>query len=244
MPEIMALLAFRNEECYLPAFFSHLRPYVSQFIVFDDNSSDSSAEIALSQQNTRVLNRKFDKPSPPHYYEVDNRRALLEAALAADAQWLLCCDADERYEKRFLEDLQRLTSEHQVAYGVRVRDLWNSENYYRVDSYWGNKAKFVLFPATPFTDYYPSHSLHSRWMPPNLECRAENILDYNLYHLASLCHENRIKRAEKFKTIDPDSKYQPRIGYDYLTDETALQLEKVPPGREFEIGVEDRRLFE
>lgn len=244
MPKITALLAFQNEERHLPGFFSHLRPYVAEFIVFDDNSSDSSPDIARAQENTRVLERKLAAPSPPHYFEVDNRRALLETAIERGAEWLLCCDADERYEKRFLEDLQRLTTAQQVAYGVHVRDLWDSNDHYRVDGYWRNKAKFVLFPATPFTDYYPSHSLHKRWMPPSVECLDENILDYNLYHLVSLRRDDRIKRKEKFKTIDPESKFQPRIGYDYMTDETELQLEKIPAGREFELTLEDRLFFE
>lgn len=243
MPKITALLAFRNEERYLPGFFAHLRNYVADFIVFDDNSSDDSAEIARSQPSTRLLSRRLAEPSPAHYFEVENRRALLNEAIARQAEWVLCCDADERHEQRFLENLQSITAAHQVAFGLKVRDLWDSKDQYRVDGPWGGKAKFVLFPVAPFSDYYPEHSLHRPWVPPSIKCSRENILDFNLYHLASLHAKNRVKRLRKFKTIDPGSQHQPVIGYDYLTNETTLRVEKIPVGRGFEILPEDSPLF-
>jgi glycosyltransferase involved in cell wall biosynthesis len=243
MPKIIALLAFRNEEKYLPGFFAHLREHVSEFVVLDDNSTDRSAGIAASQPGTTLLTRRTVEPHPPHFFEVDNRRLLLEAALARKAEWVLCCDADERHEKRFLEHLPALTSGAQVAYALRVRDLWDSPDQYRADGWWEEKAKFVLFPLLPFTNYYPSGTLHTRWPPPNMPCVDENILDFNLYHLISLRRADRLARLRKFKTIDPESAYQPRIGYDYLTDETNLKLEKITPGREFQTFPEDAHLL-
>jgi glycosyltransferase involved in cell wall biosynthesis len=243
MVKVVALLAFRDEELYLPGFFAHLRNYVSEFIVLDDNSADRSAEIARSQPDAHVLTRKTDAPPPDHYFEVDNRRALLNAALARGAGWVLCGDADERHEKRFLEELPTLTHGHGEAYALRVRDLWDGGDQYRVDGWWRWKAKFVLFPCAPFAEYHPSHALHTSWVPPNIRCPDENVLDYNLYHLLSLRRRDRRGRLEKFKAIDPDSRYQPKIGYDYLADEAGVRLERIPPGRGFEILPEDSHLF-
>ncbi|HYO62420.1 MAG TPA: glycosyltransferase family 2 protein [Pyrinomonadaceae bacterium] len=243
MVKVVALLAFRDEEAYLPGFFAHLRHYVSEFIVLDDNSADRSADIARAQPRTLLLTRRDDAPHPDHYFEVDNRRALLSAALERGADWVLCCDADERHERRFLEELPSLARGRGEAYALRVRDLWDGGDQYRVDSWWGEKAKFVLFPSAPFADYHPSHALHTSWVPPGVRCPDENILDYNLYHLLSLRRPERLGRLAKFKAIDPDSRYQPRIGYDYLADEDGITLEKIPPGREFEILPEDAPLF-
>ncbi|HZT61411.1 MAG TPA: glycosyltransferase family 2 protein [Pyrinomonadaceae bacterium] len=245
MPKITALLAFRNEERYLPGFFAHLQPYVSEFVVFDDGSTDRSAEVARAQPRAVVLSRTHERSYPPHYFEVDNRRTLLHAALERAAEWVLCCDADERYELDFLRRLREITAAGRLcAFALKVRDLWDSVDAYRVDGYWGDKAKYVLFPLTPFTTYHPSHALHTRWMPPHVECCPENILDFNIYHLVSLRREARAARLRKFKQIDPDSVYQPRIGYDYLADESGLATEKIPPGKEFELLPQDRHLFE
>jgi glycosyltransferase involved in cell wall biosynthesis len=243
MVKVVALLAFRDEEAYLPGFFTHLRNYVSEFVVLDDNSADRSAEIARAQPGTHVLTRRAAAPPSDHYFEVDNRRALLAAALERGADWVLCCDADERHETRLLERLPSLTRGSGEAYALRVRDLWDGGDRYRVDGRWKWKSKFVLFPSAPFAQYHPSHALHTSWVPPNIRCPDENILDYNIYHLSSLRRRDRLARREKFKTIDPDNRYQPRIGYDYLADETGIVLERIPPGREFEILPEDAHLF-
>lgn len=243
MPKIIALLAFRNEEKYLPGFFAHLRNYVSEFIVLDDNSNDRSLEIALSQPCTTTITRKSEESHPDHFFEVDNRRALLEEALTHGADWVLCCDADERYETLFLEQLSSITSHRRVAYALRVRDLWDSKDHYRIDGVWRGKAKFVLFPATPFTDYYPSHMLHTRWPPPDMPCLRKNILDFNIYHLLSLRREDRVARLQKFKAIDPDCRYQPNIGYDYLIDETNIAVQQIAPERRFQLLAEDAHLL-
>lgn len=240
--KVVALLAFRDEESYLPGFFAHLRDHVAEFIVFDDNSRDESLAIAQSQPRTHVLKRQANGSSPDHYFEVDNRRALLETALERNAEWVLCCDADERHEQMFLTELQDIIADAKEPLALHVRDLWNSCDQYRNDGFWRHKSKFILFPLTPFTDYYPSHALHTKWVPPNLPCRDENILNYNLYHLLSLRNADRVRRLEKFKEIDPESIYQPGIGYDYLTDENGLALEKIPSGRGFEILSEDSHL--
>jgi glycosyltransferase involved in cell wall biosynthesis len=242
MAKVVALLAFRDEESYLPGFFAHLRNYVAEFIVLDDNSQDRSLEIARSQPNTQVLRRAATDSFPEHYFEVDNRQTLLETALGRKAEWVLCCDADERHEQRFLEQLQTLTSGSQEAFALRVRDLWDSCDQYRVDGFWEHKAKFVLFPLMPFVDYYLSHALHTKWVPPSLPCRDENTLDFNLYHLLSVNRKDRLARLAKFRVIDPDSKYQPKIGYDYLGDEIGIKVEKIASGRGFEVLSEDSHL--
>lgn len=242
MAKVVALLAFRDEAAYLPGFFAHLRDYVSEFIVLDDDSADSSLEIARSEPRTHVLRRESGRSFPDHFFEVDNRRTLLAAAHEHQAEWVLCCDADERHEQTFLEQLHDLTGGSREAFALRVRDLWDGCDQYRVDGFWGHKAKFVLFPSDAFTDYYASHALHTRWVPPGIPCRDENTLDFNLYHLLSLRREDRLRRLEKFKAIDPESKYQPKIGYDYLGDERGMRLEKIPPGRGFAILSEDSRL--
>jgi hypothetical protein len=44
--------------------------------------------------------------------------------------------------------------------------------------------------------------------------------------------ENRIARRDRFKTLDPQSRWS-AAGYDYLTDETSLELVTLPTGRDY-----------
>ena len=243
MTKIVALLAFQNEEKYLPGFFAHLRPYVSEFIVLDDASSDGSAEISRSQPDTVLLKGIDGASHTPHYYEIEHRRILLEAALAAQADWVLACDADERYESRFLEDLPTLIVGKRDAYALWFRELWDRPDRFRIDGIWGTKARFVLFPCVSFTEYHPVRSQHTRWPPPNISCPDENILNYNLYHFGSLSRGKRVARMRKWLEIDPEARYQPKIGYSYLSDEAGLVVREIEPEHRYQILPEDAHLF-
>ncbi len=49
---------------------------------------------------------------------------------------------------------------------------------------------------------------------------------------------DRAARTARYKELDPEALYQ-SIGYDYLTDETGLLLEPIPPERGFAGGDQD-----
>src|ERR1035438_7611230 len=227
-PKILALIAFRDEEKPLPGFFSHLRDYVNGFIAFNDCSSDRSLEIARAE---RKMVDVFESlvPSSDHFFETQNRLTLLRAAHKRGAQWVLCGDADERFETRFLRRLPSLTRKPPAqVMGLRFVALWDNLQQHRV----GNACKHVLFPAVDPRPYYPPGRLHQPWFPPSLGAAAKQILDYYLYHLGSLTRQDRLDRYHKFQRIDPHLTHQPQ-GYDNLIDESDLRLAPVLPERAF-----------
>lgn len=227
-PKIFALIAFRDEEKHLPGMFSHLRDYVDGFIAFNDCSSDRSIEIAEAEPKMiRLMQRHV--PSADHRFEIENRHALLTAAHENGAQWVLCCDADERFETRFLEGLRGLvTTPPARVLGLRLVAVWENFKQHRV----GNARKFVLFPSTNPQPYYPAGLLHQQWFPPGLAAEPQLILDYYIYHLGSLTHADRMARYEKFNRIDPDLRQQPQ-GYKHIIDESKLVLAPIAPDRSF-----------
>lgn len=226
-PKVIALIAFRDEEKHLPGLFSHLRNYVDAFIAFDDNSSDTSFQIAEREPKMLGLfQRKM--PSQDHHYEVQNREALLRAARRHGANWVLCCDADERFETRFLEDLRRLcSSTSATVLGLRLVAVWENLQTYRV----GKAFKYVLFPAIDPKPYYRRGLLHQPWYPPQFET-SKKLLGYNIYHLGSLTQKDRQERYEKFERIDPHHHHQPQ-GYRNIIDESNLKLQPIPSERAF-----------
>jgi hypothetical protein len=227
-PKIFALIAFRDEERYLPGLLSHLRDFVDGFIGFDDCSVDSSFEIASHEPKMiGLFQRKV--ASPDHLFEVQNREALLRAAYRHGADWVLCCDADERFETRFLEQLRILcTNPPAVVMGMRLLALWENLDTYRI----GNAFKYVLFPAKDPKPYYQRGLLHQQWYPPELDTARKQILDFHVYHLGSLTSKDRLERYNKFERIDPAHVQQPQ-GYKNLIDESGLQLARITPDRSF-----------
>ena len=227
-PRVFGIIAFRNEEKHLPGLLSHVRDYVDGFIAFDDCSTDSSFAIARNEQKMLgIFQRKT--PSSDHHFEVQNREALLRAAHRHGANWVLCCDADERFETRFLEQMRSVCASPPArVIGLRLVAAWENLQTYRV----GKAFKYVLFPAIDPKPYYRRGLLHQPWYPPTLEKSPKKLLDYYVYHLGSLTRADREERFIKFERIDPHHRHQPQ-GYRNLIDESDLTLAPIPPERQF-----------
>jgi glycosyltransferase involved in cell wall biosynthesis len=231
---VLALIAIRNEERYLEGYFRHVRDFVDGFIVFDDNSTDGSA--ALIQAEPKVL-KVFQRreSSAPHAFEVENRKALLTCAWETGAEWVLCCDADERFEERFLQALGPIirSKPERCVMGLHLRPLWGKHNQYRTDGLYSNRHKYVLFPAGWPGNYYTPGVLHTPWYPPILSAPSlKQLLPYNLYHLKSIAPEDRLERYRKFKVVDPALTHQPQ-GYEHLICEKAAVFQQIPAGRRY-----------
>lgn len=105
--EILCVMCFYNEEKNLASCIRHLAPFVDGFVLLDDASTDKSAEIASRTPRLRRLIRNESKDS---WRERTNRERVLRAALECaetEEPWVLCVDADERFETRFLKDLPK-----------------------------------------------------------------------------------------------------------------------------------------
>lgn len=229
-PKIICLCCFRDAESNLAKFIEHLKPFVDGFIFLDDRSNPMStgSVVAGFCAGDKVLSIlcRFSNSQAPFAYEVQNRQILLNEAINEGASMLLCLDADERVEKRFLEQLRALAGP--TIYTLAVRDLWDDAEHYRVDGVWSKKRKAIYFPCPKKIYREPVGALHTPWVGPFQEPWTKNM-DFNLYHLGSISRELRWKRVSRHETADPKRKWQDDYGY--LNDDTGLQLEEIPAGR-------------
>lgn len=232
--KIVGLCAFRDAASYLPGLIENLGSALDCVIWADDGSMDGSAGIAESSPITLdILTRKRGEMFS---HETENRALLLKRALAYGADWVLCMDADFRFEKRFLNSLEMIArdNEYTPVVWLKLRDLWNAENQYRVDGIWSHKTQPLLFRCVPFNEYHLPGTLHSQWVPPWMKQDAlQSHTDWNVYHLGSLTPELRRQRVENFNRVDAAKHYQ--SDYSYLCDETGLQVEKICPCRGFQL---------
>jgi hypothetical protein len=221
--KILALCAFRDAAQYLPEFVGHLRAHVDGILMINDGSVDSG-EVLVSGDPLVKLGTQLFSGHPQHLHEIKNRKSLLLWALREGADYVLCLDADERCEFEFLKSMRELAC-WKLSYSLHVRDLWNSEDQYRTDGVWSAKRKEVFFPIYP---YWGVEELHCPWR--FVDCPAPTTpTRFHLYHLGSLTPELRKARVDKFHAIDPNHVWQ--SDYNYLADETGLQLEKIPKDR-------------
>jgi len=181
-------------------------------------------------------------PARPHRWdERENRRRLLTEALGLGADWVLCCDADERYEIAFLRRMRGISAAFpgngRVFVSLFFRELWNSPLRFRVDGVWGAKRMIRFFSLPQEISYDLSRPLHSEWYPDGVRLEGNGLLDSAcLYHLKSILRTDRISRRDFYKKLDPDRHYQ-KMGYDYLAEEgPELQLQTIPPGRGYDLA--------
>jgi hypothetical protein len=231
---VLALVAFRDEERFVPGLLENLATQVDGVVALDDGSTDGSAD--LLRDHPLVVELLEVPPGAQEELEDGrNHRALTEAAWKHGADWLLGVDADERLECDFRmraeNEIARAEAEEQPAVWVWFRELWDAPDQFRVDGVWGQKRKACLFRSDRghrFDDRRV-HANWASWPPPKGDYPQA---DLNIYHLRMIRPEDRRTRVERYHRIDPENQIQPQ-GYDYLLDERGLDLRPLEPGREY-----------
>jgi hypothetical protein len=232
---LLAVLAVRDEEKYLPGFLANVAPHVDGIVALDDGSRDGSVRLLRAHPAVlEVLTVPADRPA---WDEAGNFRRLQAAALRHGGQWLVALDADERVERDFRSRAERVIRRcRRLGLGavtLRLRELWGTPDTYRCDGPWGRKRVPRLFAALPDHRFDP-RPLHSVKAP--LQARvlgAFAAADLEIYHLRTLDREGRAARRDRYQVLDPDARWQPGIGYDYLIDERGLRLRRVAERRRF-----------
>lgn len=206
-PRILAVYSFRFDAHLVPAMLRNIEPLVDGWLSFDDRQHD---DTVISD-------------------EVPRRIALLEAAREAGAEWVLAIDPDERHETRLRRLLPRLLDGDANAYSLAFREMYTPTKY-RVDGVWGAKRQVRLIRiADGIVTDQPHGVYHMPWFDFLPEKRLRRA-DANIYHLRMITADRRKARAALYEGVDPEHRMQ-SVGYDYLADDSGLQLQRIPFGR-------------
>ena len=219
---------------HLPGYLANVAPHVDGIVALDDGSEDGSGDYLRSHD--AVLEVLPAANGRAGWDELGNHRALVAAALRHGADWLLVLDADERVEQEFRPRAERVIRRGRLlgfgAFAVRLRELWDSPNQFRVDGIWGRKAPARLFRARP-DHVFDTRPLHGVKAPLQDRVRGTYPLaDLEVYHLRMIRPEDRLARRRRYEDLDPDGRWQAER-YAYLTDETGLRLRRVDPRRRY-----------
>jgi len=232
---LLALLPIRNHAHFLPGLIANISPHVDGIIALDDGSTDDTC--AILERCPAVLEVLHNPSDRSDWDEMGNHARLLQAAARHHADWVLSIDADERVERDFRRRCERVIRRGHwlgyTAYGLRLRELWDSPDEYRVDGIWGQKTVPRLYKLRP-DHKLDRRELHGSKAPRQARIEGRYpIADLNLYHLGMLTPELRQARRRRYEHLDPTARWQRKIGYAYLTDVSELQLRRIPAGREY-----------
>lgn len=237
--KVFGVLQVHNEESYLPGCLDHLRPFVDGFVVLDDGSTDKTREVLNHEPKLLAL---LENPTtqPHRWNEPENRRRVLTEALRLGADWVLCCDADERFETAFLRRMRSISAvfpgNGRIFLSLLFRELWNSPIRFRVDGVWGSKRAARFFSLPDEISFDLSLPLHSDWYPDGVRVEGQGVMESAcIYHLKSIFQTDRISRRDFYKNLDPDCLYQ-KIGYDYLAEEgPEMQFQTIASARGYDL---------
>lgn len=232
---LIATTMVRNECGYLPGMLRNVGAQVDGIVALDDGSTDGTARLLEASPHVlEVLRNPADRPV---YDEPAGHRRLVAAALVHGAEWILSIDADERLEREFRARAERVIRRGArfglTAYAIRLRELWDFPDRYRVDGIWGAKRVARLFRARD-DHRFDERALHGAKAPlQGKVLGAYPPADLVIYHLRMIRPDQRIARRDRYLALDPEARWQPAIGYRYLTDERGLALRRVPAHRDW-----------
>ncbi|MDZ4134706.1 MAG: glycosyltransferase, partial [Paracoccaceae bacterium] len=207
MPKVIAVFAYRYDADLVPGLIENVTPSIHGWAALDDRTAVS----ALGN-------------------EPDRRNALLRAARAMGADWILAADPDERYEAALRDRIGDLTgADDRTLWHFNFRELFDPAQY-RVDGLWGGKRQMRLFPIGAARSEV-TIGLHGSWVSDATGYHHCNS-DVNLYHLRPISALRRKHRRETYAAADPGRLFQ-RVGYDYLDDERGMVLDPIPAGRHY-----------
>lgn len=233
---ILAVFSARNEGFHLPFFLPHLAGWVDGFVALDDGSTDDTERILSREPKMLDILSNPKREDDGIVRERANRERLLRRAKALGARWVLCLDPDERLETRVLAklvDVRARAERHgKPLVAFRLRELWDSPLHYRIDGLWGRKER-VRFFEVPESITYEGVALHAPWYPDAHAGAGKTLrVPGNIYHLKMIRGRDRERRRRLYNELDPERRWQ-SVGYDYLTDEAGLTLNRIPPWRSY-----------
>lgn len=218
---IVLSMIVRNEEGrYLERVLDGVGRYVDEVVIIDDASGDHTADLC-ERLLQNVPHRLVRNETSLFANEAELRKKQWNETLKAGPDWILCLDADEVPEKGFWTHLREMVEDDRYdVYGFRLYDMW-SETEYREDPYWNaheSSRVFLMRYKPDYTYVWKETPQHCGRFPANLEGLPQFDSRYRVKHYGWARLEDRKRKYERYRRLDPQAIYGIRRQYDSILD--------------------------
>jgi glycosyltransferase involved in cell wall biosynthesis len=201
------MLRVKNEARWIKRSIESIAPLCNAGIwVLDDNSTDDTLELAWAAGACVI-------PSPfVTLNEARDKNMLLQMALHAKPDWIICIDGDEELSGDYRDNLA-LTMRTTRAYSISlpIWYLWDRPDQLRVDGVYGNFHRESVFRPVPGARFHEAgsgpnfHCGNVPSIPPSLRDRRE-VVNAPLLHYGYMERDDRLRKYSWYNAKDPDNR--------------------------------------
>lgn len=180
----------------LERFITHIDPYISELVVYDDGSTDGSYELMSDYTNYIIRSPKNDFKN-----ELYHKQQLLELALSLKPDFILWLDIDEVLSKNTnIQELCQFMVNHNLdGLSMKEVNLWKSNSYKRIDTLYDLGWFVRLWRVTPDMHFDCSSGLHKQQYPITVTniARLQDppcVIHYGFADVVNLAHKFFIYR--------------------------------------------------
>lgn len=184
-------------------FMESVTKYCDGLVAFDDGSTDGSREIITEWSGNLELQIPANLINTPDR-EGFHRARSLEHCRRMGADFVLCLDPDEVFEKRAADGGLKAICESMGADGVRFlkRDLWRTDRYIRLDGNWSGDSGIRLFRLHDGIGYDEEAGVRSSLSPNGLGTMTASTL--KIIHFGYSTDVDILLRQKRFKALGVD----------------------------------------
>jgi len=152
-------------------FMESISKYCDALVAFDDGSTDGSRDVITEWSGSieiEIPSNKVNTPDKEGYH----RARSLEHCRRLGADFVLCLDTDELFEKKVGSHLIHALCEglDDSIDSIRflTRHLWRTDRFARFDGHWGDPTEPRLFRLTDEVSYGQLDGIRSSLSPDGM----------------------------------------------------------------------------
>jgi glycosyltransferase involved in cell wall biosynthesis len=218
---VLLSMLVRNESGrFLPEVLAGAARCVDEVLIVDDGSSDDT--VAECRRLLRDVPHTIVELGASQFHDEHRlRRVQWELSRARHPDWILCLDADEVFEPRMATVMRQLVDQDRWdAIAFRLFDFWD-QDHYRCDALWRAHRTFRPFLVRnlpTLSDTFRTTAQHcGRWPVDIGELRTASS-DVRLKHLGWARADDRQRKYERYRQLDPDGRYGSLLQYESILD--------------------------